>query len=59
MTQESMISAKTIVQQGNPLLNAPILRTLARLSIPNVIAMLATSLVAMAERYPSSDRQCA
>ncbi len=49
MTQESMTSAKTIVQQGNPLLNAPILGTLARLSIPNVIAMLATSLVAVAE----------
>ncbi|WP_373086252.1 MATE family efflux transporter [Sneathiella sp.] len=33
----------------NPLLTAPILSTLARLSVPNVIAMLATALVAIAE----------
>lgn len=33
----------------NPLLTAPILSTLARLSVPNVIAMVATALVAIAE----------
>src|ERR1700722_11328959 len=35
--------------QHNPLLSGPILSTLLRLSLPNMAAMLATSLVAMAE----------
>ncbi len=35
--------------QHNPLLTGPILPTLLRLSLPNMGAMLATSLVAMAE----------
>ncbi len=41
---QSAVSAKP-----NPLLTAPILSTLARLSVPNVIAMVATALVAIAE----------
>ena len=35
--------------QPNPLITHPILPTLARLSWPNMIAMLATALVAIAE----------
>lgn len=34
---------------GNPLLDGPVLSTLVRLSLPNMAAMLATALVAMAE----------
>ena len=34
---------------ANPLLVAPILRTLLRLSLPNMLAMLASALVAVAE----------
>ena len=49
MTQESAIVVEAIPTKSNPLLTAPILGTLAHLSIPNVIAMLATSLVAVAE----------
>ena len=49
MTQESAIVVEAVPTKSNPLLTAPILGTLARLSIPNVIAMLATSLVAVAE----------
>jgi MATE family, multidrug efflux pump len=35
--------------QANPLLTAPILPTLVRLTLPNTVAMLATALVAIAE----------
>ncbi|MEX0583601.1 MAG: MATE family efflux transporter, partial [Sneathiella sp.] len=49
MTQDSAVPAEGIPTTINPLLTTPILGTLARLSIPNVIAMLATALVAVAE----------
>jgi putative MATE family efflux protein len=47
MTSESPISEA--VAQNNPLLTAPILGTLARLSLPNILAMTAAALVAIAE----------
>ncbi|MDF2366218.1 MATE family efflux transporter [Sneathiella sp.] len=47
MTAESPSPA--VAANPNPLLTAPILGTLARLSVPNVIAMSATSAVAIAE----------
>jgi len=34
---------------GNPLVTGPVLQTLLRLSLPNIVAMVATALVAMAE----------
>ncbi|MCF8465962.1 MAG: MATE family efflux transporter [Sneathiella sp.] len=50
MTPDTSASiAPALALKTNPLLTAPILRTLARLSVPNVIAMLATALVAIAE----------
>ena len=50
MTQDTSASiAPALALKANPLLTAPILQTLARLSVPNVIAMLATALVAIAE----------
>lgn len=44
-----MSMATTLATAGNPLLTAPILPMMARLSLPNAIAMLATALVAIAE----------
>lgn len=41
--------AMSAAQRRNPLLNAPILPTLLRLTLPNLAAMLVTALVAVAE----------
>lgn len=39
------------IRSGNPLLDGPILRTLLRLSAPNILAMLMSVAVAVAETY--------
>lgn len=45
----SAIAVTPAQAAGNPLLSAPIFSTLLRLSLPNMAAMLATTLVAVAE----------
>ena len=45
----SVTPAAAAPRPANPLLTAPILPTLLRLSLPNMVAMLATALVAIAE----------